>query len=58
MLEAALKKAGVKVDRKVYKGVTHEFFGTAAVVDDALDAQKYAGQQLREWFAVEHTAKN
>ena len=58
MLEAALKKAGVKVDRKIYKGVTHEFFGTAAVVDDALEAQKYAGQKLREWFAVEHTAKN
>ena len=58
MLESALKKAGVKVDRKVYKGVTHEFFGTAAVVDDAQDAQKYAGQKLRQWFAVDQTAKN
>ena len=57
MLESALKKAGVKVDRKVYKGVTHEFFGTAAVVEDAQEAQKYAGQKLREWFAAERTAK-
>ena len=58
MLAAALEKAGVKVERKVYSGVTHEFFGTAAVVGEALDAQKYAGQQLREWFAVERTARN
>ena len=58
MLESALMKAGVKVDRKVYKGVTHEFLGTAAVVDRAQDAQKYPGQTLRQWFAAEHTAKN
>ena len=58
MLESALKKAGVKVDRKVYKGMTHEFFGTAAVVDEAQDAQKYAGQKLRQWFGAEQTAKN
>ncbi len=58
LLESALKKAGVKVERKVYKGMTHEFFGTAAVVEEAQEAQKYAGQKLRQWFAVEHTAKN
>jgi len=58
MLESALKKAGVKVDRKVYKGMTHEFFGTAAVVDEAQDAQKYAGQKLRQWFGAEQTARN
>ena len=46
LLAAALKKAGVKVDRKVYEGVTHEFFG-AATVRDAAQAQIYAGQQLR-----------
>ena len=51
MLEAALKKAGVKVERKVYKGDTHEFFGTAAVVKDAQDAQQFAGRQLRQQFA-------
>lgn len=46
MLEAALKKAGVKVDRKVYTGVTHEFFGMGAAVKKAADAQRYAGQAL------------
>lgn len=50
ILEAALKKAGVKVDRKVYAGTTHEFFGMAAVVEDAADAQKYGGQALRSSF--------
>ena len=50
LLEAALKKAGVQVDRKVYEGTTHEFFGTAAVVKDAAKAQEYAGQQLRRAF--------
>ena len=50
LIADALKKAGVKVDRKIYDGVTHEFFGTAAAVKDAAEAQKYAGQQLRQAF--------
>ena len=50
LLQAALKKAGVKVDRKVYDGVTHEFFGMAAVVKDAADAQKYGGKALKSSF--------
>ena len=50
LMTAALKKAGVKVDHKIYAGVTHEFFGTAAVVKKAADAQKFAGQQLRKAF--------
>ena len=50
MLEAALKKANVKVDRKVYTGTTHEFFGTAAVVKDAKEAQEFAGSHLKKAF--------
>lgn len=50
MLESALKTAGVKVGRKVYAGSTHEFFGMAAVVKDAADAQKYGGQALHSSF--------
>ena len=50
LLEQALKKAGVTVDRKIYAGATHEFFGTAAVVKKAKDAQDYAGQQLKNAF--------
>jgi acetyl esterase len=47
LLELALDNAGVKVTRKVYSGVTHEFFGMAAVVSKAKDAQGYAGKALR-----------
>ena len=49
-IEAALKKAGVKVERKNYPGVTHEFFGMVAVVAKAKDAQMYAGQRLKQAF--------
>ncbi len=49
-LEAALKTAGVKVERKVYSGVTHEFFGMAAVVSKAKDAQTLAGKDLKKAF--------
>ena len=50
LLQQALKKAGVKVDHKIYSGVTHEFFGTAAVVKKAKDAQDFAGNQLKAAF--------
>lgn len=50
MLEDALKKAGVSVERKDYAGVTHEFFGGAAVLQKARDAQAYAGQRLTQSF--------
>ena len=50
MLADALKKAGVKVDRKLYGGTAHEFFGMAATVKAAEQAQKYAGSQLRKAF--------
>ena len=47
MLQASLKKAGVKVTHKLYEGVTHEFFGMAAVVAKAKEAQHLAGVELR-----------
>lgn len=50
MLETALKEADVDVTRKVYDGVTHEFFGMAAAVGKAKDAQEYAGKHLRKYF--------
>ena len=50
ILQAALRKAGVKVDRRVYAGVTHEFFGMGAAVKDAADAQAWAGRALRSSF--------
>jgi acetyl esterase/lipase len=45
-----LKDAGVSVKHKTYDGVTHEFFGLAAVVADAKDAQKLASERLRDSF--------
>ena len=50
MLEAALKKAGVPVERRLFEGVTHEFFGMAAVVPKAREAQAYAGARLKSAF--------
>ncbi|MCC4609781.1 alpha/beta hydrolase [Xanthomonas campestris] len=49
-LEDAFKEANVPVEREVYTGVTHEFFGCAAVVAKAKAAQEYAGKRLRESF--------
>ncbi|MGE3261998.1 MAG: alpha/beta hydrolase [Bacteriovoracia bacterium] len=43
-----LKAAGVKVEYKNYKGVTHEFFGMAAVVGEAKSAQKLAAKNLKK----------
>jgi len=54
-LASALAKAGVPVERKVYDGATHEFFGTAAVTQTGRDAQAFAGQRLKAAFGT--TAK-
>ena len=50
MLGDKLKDAGVNVDYKLYNGVTHEFFGMAAVVPDAKDAQAYAAGNIKNAF--------
>jgi acetyl esterase len=50
MLEEALKQANVKVARKEYEGVTHEFFGAAAVLPTAKKAQSFAADQLKDAF--------
>lgn len=51
MLAEKLKAAGVTVDSKNYEGVTHEFFGMAAVVPEAKQAQAYAAEQLKKAFS-------
>jgi hypothetical protein len=38
----------VTVTRTVYSGVTHEFFGMAAAVKKAADAQAQGGKALRD----------
>jgi acetyl esterase len=50
LLEDKLKAAGVKVERKIYDGVTHEFFGMVPVVPEAKQAQAYAADQLKAAF--------
>ena len=50
MLEEALKQVNVKVAHKEYAGVTHEFFGAAAVLPAAKMAQSFAAEQLKEAF--------
>ena len=52
MLQKAIEAADGPVDRRVYSGVTHKFFGTAAVVQKARDAQQYAGQRLQQAFGA------
>lgn len=52
LLAAALKTAGVETTRKVYDGVTHEFFGMDAVVADAKDAQDLAVKELQRAFSA------
>jgi acetyl esterase/lipase len=47
LLADKLKDAGVEVDYKLYDGVTHEFFGMAAVVPQAKDAQDLAAKKLK-----------
>ena len=50
-LEDALNTAGVPVERREYEGVAHEFFGAAAVLEKARQAQAFAGERLRAAFA-------
>ncbi len=45
-----LVAAGVRVDYRNYPGVTHEFFGMGAVLDDAKQAVSQAAQGLRRAF--------
>ena len=49
-LAAAMKEAGVEVTRKVYPGVTHEFFGMTPVLKQAGAAQKLAADEINKTF--------
>lgn len=46
-LAERLRTAGAQVEDRTYDGVTHEFFGMAAVVDDAKAAQQFAADAMR-----------
>ncbi len=50
LLADKLKEAGVPVEYKLFNGVTHEFFGMAAVVPEAKEAQALAAANLKAAF--------
>ncbi len=52
VLAERMAAAGVQVKREVYQGVTHEFFGMAAVLDQARKAQSLAADELKKAFAA------
>ncbi len=47
-----LTDAGIETTVTTYEGVTHEFFGTGAVVDKAVEAVEEAAGRLREAFGT------
>ncbi len=49
-LAERLRAAGVRVNLHQHEGVTHEFFGMGAVVDDARTAVRQAATGLRQGF--------
>ena len=50
ILAEKLAAAGVPVERRVYEGVTHEFFGMNALLEEAVAAQAFAAMRLQEAF--------
>ncbi|MEO5683622.1 MAG: alpha/beta hydrolase [Chitinophagaceae bacterium] len=50
MLRDKMKAEGIDVTYKDYDGVTHEFFGMAAIVPEAKQAQAFAAGQLNKAF--------
>ena len=51
-LESALRSAGNRVERRIFEGVTHEFFGMGKVVRGAYDAENYAVTRLKTAFGM------
>ena len=52
LLSDKLSAAGVHTDYQLYAGVTHEFFGMAAVVPQAKEAQALAASKLKAAFGL------
>jgi acetyl esterase/lipase len=56
LLAEKMRDAGVAVEQRTYPGVTHEFFGMGAVVDEALAAEQFAANALRHALRPEAVA--
>jgi acetyl esterase/lipase len=52
ILAQKLGAAGVDVQQKTYDGVTHEFFGMGAVVNEAMAAEEMAAAALKKAFGT------
>lgn len=50
LLAQKMRGAGIRVEQKTYPGVAHEFFGMAAVPDQAKAANAQAFKALRTAF--------
>jgi acetyl esterase len=46
-----LRRNGVETNMRLYPGVTHEFFGMAAIVNKTKDAVAFAATDLKKPFA-------
>ncbi len=55
MLRDKMKEQGIEVTYNNYDGVTHEFFGMAAVVPEANQAQTFASGQLKNLLSNNNT---
>ena len=51
-LATALRAAGVSVERRMWTGVTHEFFGMDALLEQAAEAQNWSANRLRSAFGM------
>ena len=58
ILAQKLKAVGVQVEQKTFPGVTHEFFGMGAVLDDAKAAEQMAANALSNAFADNGTSRS
>ncbi|CAL1692463.1 Acetyl esterase [Brevundimonas subvibrioides] len=52
LLAERLEQAGSSVRHKTFNGSTHEFFGMALVVPDAMAAQTFAAHELKRAFGT------
>ena len=52
LLAERLEQAGSHVRHKTFNGSTHEFFGMATVVPDAMAAQTFAAHELKRAFGT------
>jgi acetyl esterase/lipase len=51
-LATRMIEAGVDAQRRIYPGVTHEFFGMHPVLEQAAEAQAFAAERLKASFGM------